>query len=135
MPVPSTKYPTGEPQTLDEIRDWHRGMIDALVGQRTAVLGAIRTGLPVAARFVGMTEADVDAYFDMHRQELDRLTMLNLVASAEASIRADYVRRVRDKGSSTLSQAYQAWHKTLSFRKQLRPDFDEGGILDRKSVV
>ena len=108
MPVPSTKYPTGEPQTLDEIRDWHRGMIDALVGQRTAVLGAIRTGLPVAARFVGMTEADVDAYFDMHRQELDRLTMLNLVASAEASIRADYVRRVRDKGSSTLSQAYQA---------------------------
>ena len=22
------------------------------------------------------------------------------------------------------------WHKTLSFKKQLRPDFDEGGILE-----
>lgn len=26
MPVPPAEYPRGEPQTLDEIRDWHRGM-------------------------------------------------------------------------------------------------------------
>ena len=130
MPLPPIDYKTAEPQTLDEIREWHRGIVDALVDQRASVHQAMRTGSPVAHRFVGMTEGDLDAYYDAQRRELDRLTGLNLVASAEASIRADYARRVRDKGSNPLSQAYQAWHKTLSFQKQLRPDFDEGGILD-----
>jgi len=130
MPFPLVDHEAAERQSLGAIRDWHRGMIEALVDQRALVLRAIRDGSPVAARFVGRTETDVDTYYDAQRRELDRLTALNLVVSAEATIRNDYARRVRDKGNNPLSQAYQAWHKTLSFRKQLRPDFDEGGILN-----
>ena len=77
-----------------------------------------------------MTEIDVDQYHDAQRMELDRLTVLNLVASAEASIRIDYFRRVGDKLKDTLSRAYRAWHKKLSAKKRRRPDFDERGILD-----
>ena len=129
MPVPPTQYETAERQTLGEILDWHHGVVEAVVEQRASVQRAIRDGSPVTARFLTMTEADVDAYFDAQRRELDRLTVLNLVASAEATITADYFRRVREKRKDPLARAYQAWHKTLSSKKQLRPDFDEAGIL------
>lgn len=128
MPVPPID-PTAEPQTLDEILDWHRGIADALISQRATLLNAIRTKAPVSARFVGMTESEIEAYFDAQRRELDRLTVLNLVASAEATIRLDYFGRLKLKDD--LSQKYRAWHKSLSGKKQLRPDFDEGGILDQ----
>jgi hypothetical protein len=129
MAIPRTD-PTAEPQTLDEVREWRLGVADALVDYRTTVQRAIRTGSAVAPRFVGMTEGDVDAYYDSQRRELDRLTALNLVASAEAAIRIDFFRRVRGKPSTPLAKAYRAWHDKLSFQKQMRPDFDEGGILD-----
>lgn len=129
MPVPLTD-PTAEPQTLDEVREWHRGMVESLLEHRGGILRAIRGGLAVAPGFAGMTEGEVDAYFDVQRRELDRLTVLNFVASAEATIKIDYFRRVGGKLRDPLAKAYREWHKTLPGAKQLRPDFDEGGILD-----
>lgn len=130
MPLPSIDDRTGERQTLDEIRDWHRGMVESILNHRASVQQAIRSASPVAPRFVSMTEDDVEDYFDAQRLELDRLTVLNFVASAEATIRVDYFRRVGEKLKDPLARAYQAWHRTLSATKQLRPDFDEDGILD-----
>lgn len=133
MPVPRIPT-THEPQTLDEVRDWHGGMVDALVDQRAAVLRAIAEGSFVRPRFVGLAEREVDALYDADRRELDRLTVLNLVASTEGWIKSDFFDRVRrkraDPRKDPLSSAYQIWHATLSGRKQLRPDFDEEGLLD-----
>jgi hypothetical protein len=130
MPIPLIGHQTAEPQTLDEIRDWHRGIVDALVEQRASVQYAIRQSSAVGPRFVGMTEGEVDAHYDAARRELDRLTMLNLVASAEGTLKVDFFRRVKKKTKDPLSVAYRRWHRTLSSKKQHRPDFDEGGILD-----
>ncbi len=130
MPIPLIDRVTAEPQTLDEIRDWHRGIVDALVEQRASIQNAIRQSSAVPPRFVGMTEGEVDARYDADRRELDRLTMLNLVASAEGTLKVDYFRRVDKKLKDALSIAYRKWHKTLSKRKQRRPEFDDGGILD-----
>ena len=133
MPRPRTEYDTAEPQTLDEIREWHGGVSDALRDHYTAVRDAIRRGAlaEIPARYLGATEAELDSLHDAQREELDRLTVLSLVASVEASIRTDYAERVSGKGSDPLSRAYRAWHATLSFQKQLRPDFDVNGILDQ----
>ena len=130
MPVPFTVPITAEPQTLDEILDWHRGIVDALVDQRVSVQHAIRQGSAIAARFVAMTEGEIDAHDDAQRREFNRLTVLNLVASVEASIRIDYFRRVKGNLKDRLAIAYQKWHKTLSNRKKQLPNFDEYGILD-----
>ncbi|HEX4147255.1 MAG TPA: hypothetical protein VHY91_27405 [Pirellulales bacterium] len=129
MPVPSIDHETAEPQTLDEIREWHRDVADALMVQRAAIQRAIAVASNVATRFIGMTEKDVDAWYDARRRELDRLTVLNLVASAEARIKVDYFRRVGQRLKDPLARAYREWHKTLTGKKQLRPDFDQGGIL------
>ena len=130
MKVPLFDAETAEQQTLDEILDWNRGIVEALEAQRASVQQAIQTGTVVANRFVGLTEGDIDTYLDAQRLEVDRLTVLNLVASAEATIRIDYRRRVSGKLKDALAKAYGQWHKSLSVKKRHRPDFDVGGILD-----
>lgn len=47
MTLPSIGHQSAEPQTLDEILDWHRTIVEALVEQRISVHSAIRLGLPV----------------------------------------------------------------------------------------
>lgn len=86
-----------ERQPLDWIRDWYQSTAAALVAYRASVQLAIQTGAAVSAQWDGLTPAEVDAQYDLHRQELDRLTMLNLVASGEASITEDYFRRIEKK--------------------------------------
>jgi hypothetical protein len=128
MPLPLIAV-SAERQTLDEIRDWHGGIVEALVDHLASIRRAIREGSPVSRRFVGMTDADVDVHYDAQRRELDRLTVLNLVAGAEAAITDDFFRRIRNHLKDPLSRAYQAWHKGLSAADQLRPPFDGNGIL------
>jgi hypothetical protein len=129
MPIPRLQDETAEPQSLHEIRDWHRCVADSLVIHRGEVLRAIRDHSLTAPRFIGLTEEEVHVYFEAQRRELDRLTVLNLVASAEAAIRIDFYRRVKNRLKDTLSRAYRKWFKKLSGKKQLCPDFDEKGIL------
>lgn len=107
MPLPPIDRETAELETLDEIRDWHSGIVDALVDQRATVQHAVRAGTVVASRFIGMTEDDVEACYDAQRRELDRLTALNLVASAEATVKVDYFRRVGEKLKDPLARAYR----------------------------
>lgn len=124
-------YPTAELQKLDEIRIWHGRVVESLSDQRATVQKAIQDGSSVAPRYMLMEEAEVGAEFDDLQRELDRLTMLNLVASAEASIKLDYLSRIQSKKpKDALTTAYLKWHKALSPRKQRRPDFDRHGILE-----
>ncbi len=104
--------------------------MDALREQLASIQDAIRRGSAVSPRFVTMTEAEVEHHHDAQRRELDRLTVFNLVASVEAAIRIDYFRRVSEKSRDPLALVYRRWNKTLSKKKKLRPDFDEGGIRE-----
>lgn len=129
--------PGAERQTLDWILAWHSSMAGALIDHLASVHRAIQAGAPVAARLTGMTPADVDQHYDDQRRELDRLAILNLVASAEASVTEDYFRRIELKLKDRLSRDYRAWYKKLSNKKKGQPPFDEAGILGKlkKSMV
>lgn len=131
MPISNGDSEAAERQTLDEIREWYRGIVDALIIHRASVLQCLQGGSPVAARFVGMTEAELDDDFDGLRHELNRLTMLNLVASAEATVRVDFHRRINERLKDVLAKDYRRWHQTLSVKKKRLPDFDAGGILEK----
>jgi len=67
MALPPIDPEIGERQTLKKIREWYRGIVEALVEQRAAVQHAIRTGSPVGVRFVLMTESNVEEYYDTQR--------------------------------------------------------------------
>ena len=124
MLYPPIDPPTAARQTLDEVRQWRCDLADILATQQASIADGGLTPPPLA----GLTEVEIDARLDVLRIDLDRATTINLIASAEATIRVDYARRVR-KGGDALSRAYQAWHRNLPQKKQLRPDFDEAGIL------
>ena len=138
VPVPPVNAENAEPQTLDEILDWHRGIVEALVDQRGAVQRSIQAYSTVAPRFVGMTEAEVDTYYDVQRRELERLTMLNLVASAEAAIRDDYSRRVGGKLKDLLARrlpnmaryAHTAKAASPELRRRWHPRRAKGSSCD-----
>lgn len=130
MPLPRIDDESAEPQTLDDILAWWNDVVAALDTQLASVLRAILDGSPVPDAFVGLSEEGAEKYHEARCREVDRLTTFNLIASAEATVRIDYIRRVGGRLKDPLSVAYREWHKTLSDRKQMRPDFDEGGILD-----
>jgi hypothetical protein len=92
---------------------------------------AIQTGASVSPLWADLTPSEVDARYDDHRRELDRLTMLNFVASGEASITDDYFRRIERKLKDKLSKSYRMWYKDLPRKKREQPSFDEEGILSR----
>jgi hypothetical protein len=73
MPIPFIFHERAEPQTLDEVRDWYRDIVDALNDQIASIRQAIGGGSTVALRYMGMPEADLDAYQDARRQELEGL--------------------------------------------------------------
>ena len=117
-----------ERQTLDEIRYWHRGVVAAFSINRLPCRMPFVCRTSVPDRFLGMTESDVDAHYDTQRRELDRLTVLSLVAT-EATIRVDYFRHVNGKLKGELAVAYRKWHKTLTDKKSVSRHFDDNGIL------
>lgn len=131
MPLLSVEHPQSERQTLDEIYDWYVGMTDSLVAHRAIVRATLLNGTAPEPRFFGFSEVDVDRYFSGQQSELDRLTCVNLVGSAEGSIRLDFARRVIGLLADPLARSYQAWYAALPSGKQDRPDFDENGILER----
>ena len=120
-----------EPQSVDEALDWHLAISDSVIAHRAAALLALANGVFMGpARFVGLTAAEIDEFFRQEQSEVDGMCVVNIVAAAEAAIRADYRERVRRNRSDALAQAYVAHQSSLSGAKVHRPDFDKGGILD-----
>lgn len=132
MPAPDPEDETAEPQTLDQIIDWYRDTADALAARRAAVLEAVRSGTAVPERYATLTEDELAARYAGQVLELDRLTVLNLVACAEAGVRLDFRRRVKGRLKDPLSKAYRKWAKALPKKKRKRPDFEgEDGLLQQ----
>jgi hypothetical protein len=115
----------------DRVMEWYEAMRESLVAYRGAVLAAFRAGgLTSFPRFLGMTADDIDEAFSSQREELDNVTVLSLMASAEAEIQADYdLRSARRKLRDPLSKEYSRLHSGLRrrgwFGRRSRPSFDD----------
>ena len=120
-----------EQQTIDEALAWNGAIVESVLSHRASILGAYHAGIsPPGPRFFGMSHDEIEAHFVAEQEEVDALAVVSIVAAAEAKIRQDYLGRVHRNGRDTLSQAYVAFHRKLSFRAKQRPPFDEQGILD-----
>lgn len=62
---------------------------------------------PHEARLVGLTPEEVSAYFDAQRNQLNLLTMFELLATTEAILRIDFNERVALKKKDRLSRRYR----------------------------
>ena len=112
--------------TIDDARNWHSAMVEAMAAHRASVLDSLhRETVAAGTRFFGLTRDEVDLLFDADRQELDAMTILSLMASAEATIREDYLDRIARRLKDSLSAAYIALHRSLPAAQRRRPLLDE----------
>ncbi len=95
-------------QDLPEVWEWY-GFQDALVGEeKSRVLSAWSGGTALSApRYFGLTRDELDDWFDAQRMELDKLTMLGLIAATEAALRVDFIVRVVERSKDAVSRRFR----------------------------
>ena len=76
----------------------------------------------LAARFLGSTASEVDQTFESQRVELELLTMLVLLTTAEAILRIDFQERVQKRLKDTLSRKYREIWRIRKDRVRLDDD-------------
>jgi len=75
-------------------------------------------------RFRGMTADEVEAVFYQTLEETDRQASLFLVASAEAVLSVDFLRRVKTRKKDPVSREFREIYKNTKTRRRLRLDED-----------
>jgi hypothetical protein len=113
-------------QSIAQVRDWYEATAESILAHRGAILEALRLGHIVSVRFFGLTAEEIDRKFAQQREELDNLSILNLMTSAEATVRDDYHERVKNRYRDRLSQAYRTYHRNLSAFQKRHPPLDDG---------
>ena len=120
------------PQSIDLALRWHSEISQSVMQHRASALGALQGVQSTAssASLTGLTEPEVEQFFENQQAEVDGMCIVNIMAAAEATIRHDYRQRVHRHQADSLSKAYVALKKKQRGRKAHLPDFDEGGILE-----
>lgn len=118
-----------QPLSLDDVRDWYEAMRESLLAHRSTIIAALSGAIVVPNnRFIGMTIDEVDKEFAFQREELDNVTVLSMMASAEAKLQSDYDDRLDAKRKDPLTKAYRNLHLRLKFKgwfiRKIRPQFD-----------
>ncbi len=70
----------------------------------------------------GMTDEEYQIMFDEMEDEIDHWVVLNLIASAEANIKVDYLTRVKNRKRDSLSRHYRALYQSKKLRVRLYED-------------
>jgi len=105
--------------TLSEVWQWYQNLDNAIDYYQIEVTNALLSGKEVSDIFLGMTKEEIIDYFVWQTEELERSVCLNLIASAEATIRIDYLTRVYEKKKDTISRACRALYKQKGARVSL----------------
>ena len=80
-------------------------------------------------RLFGMDMAELDAYFESLLDEADKQASLFLIASAEATIRVDFLERVYERRKDHVSRALRDVYKSRCEHNKIKVRLDED-ILD-----
>ncbi|RKZ48958.1 MAG: hypothetical protein DRR08_31340 [Candidatus Parabeggiatoa sp. nov. 2] len=118
---------SGEQLSLTKIWKWYEETEQAIDIYQQEVTHALVSGKCVSKTFSGMTRKDINPYFFQHKKELEQLVSLNLMASAEASLRLDYLRRVLRgrKKKNKIDKIFKDLYNQKGNRANLRDDILE----------
>jgi hypothetical protein len=89
----STFASSGEELSLTKIWEWYEETEQAINLYQQGVINGLISDKHVSETFSGMTRKEVKQYFSDHKEELEHIVSLDIIASTEASLRIDYLRR------------------------------------------
>jgi hypothetical protein len=118
-------------KTIQEVLEWYEFQVEVLGREKERVIAELLTSVvPADSRFFGMSRAEIDDFFDVHRSELDFVVILDLMSAAEAAIRLDYLDRVGKRRKDPVSKHFREIYRKLSRKKSADKVSLEEHILD-----
>jgi hypothetical protein len=140
----SLKFLSGQEPSLFDLWGWYEFQ-RALIGEEKGrVLDALNAALgPATNRYAGKTPAELKDDFAYQQSELDQLMMLGLLTATKASLRVDFVLRVRYRKKDALSREFRNADKATKHRiEKIRLEADildawrkHGGSARRKNAI
>ena len=128
----SQKFVAESEPDLSAIWSWFEFQIKLIGGERRRFRLVLQGRMssdeldPVLrAQLLGLNEAETDKLFEDQRRELEFLTMLALLATAEAILRIDFDRRVTNRLKDPLSRKYRETRRKRKDRIRLDEDLLE----------
>lgn len=95
---------SGEEKTIQAVWNWYQCQQKLSLIKKNHLLSEIRNNqAPTDPSFFGMTIEDINEFF----YELEYLAMLDLLASAEATIKVDFLNRVYDRKKDNISRKFR----------------------------
>jgi hypothetical protein len=120
--------PHDEPD-IDSVWLWFQFQIRLIDEERGRVLrmsgpggGAAESSRAHESRFIGLTGPEVKEFFDAQRNQLERLTMFELLATTEGILRIEFKGRVAARRKDSLSRRFREIHKANGDKVRLDED-------------
>lgn len=109
-----------ETVSISYVWKWYQDIKSAIIHYETKVIRDLLSGEEVSRSFWGMTPTEITGYFSEHKIELENLVNLEIIASAEAAIRIDYLTRVYKRQKDGVSRGLRILYQQKGVRARLR---------------
>jgi len=110
---------SGAEKTIQAIWDWYEVQSKLSLGKKNQLLAELRKGGAVSDPvFSAMSLEDIHEFF----RELDYLTMFDLLAATEATIRLDYRNRARGRKRDNVSKEFRRLYSDHGYDVGLESD-------------
>jgi hypothetical protein len=125
--------PSFEPRDspdIDSVWRWFEFQAAVVREEHEHVLRVLAQGSDIDARavrthesqFIGLTESEIERFFDDQRGHLESFTMFELLATTEAILRIQFKARVAKRLRDDLSRRFRAAHKLKGEKIRLDED-------------
>jgi hypothetical protein len=122
---------------IDSVWTWFEFQNSLLGASRGHVLLMLRSGdperlQPHESQFVGLTQTEVEEFFEAQRERLELLIMFDLIATTEAILRSEFSARVEARKKDSLSRRFRGIYQVRADR--IRLDEDILGAMREEGV-
>ena len=106
-----------EEPDLEFVWHWFEFQVSLLSEARTHILSPARPALAgrgYEAQFAGLAAQEIDRFFVTQKEQLELMTMFELLATVEAILRLDFQQRVDQKRKDEVSRQFRMIAKRTS---------------------
>jgi hypothetical protein len=116
---------SGKEVSLSYIWQWYKETEKAINHYKIKVIDSLTSNTRMPDLFLSMTKDEIIEHFTGQQEELEKLVSLNLVVSAKASLRVDYLTRVYNKKKGSVSRNFRDLYQKNGPEARLSEDILE----------
>lgn len=103
---------SGDEKSIDSILSWYEDQRIAILDYRNKInLNLTNPEVLKADKFIGLTNDDINEYFQSSIDELEHLVCFDLISATEAKLRLDFLSKVYNKDKSSIAIKFRELEK------------------------